>query len=60
MENFAHGHGEKGHRHAVGAVDNFPAAGFQKVANKVSAEGEQGDEHALVGHVKASFQVIRK
>ena len=53
VADLGHAHGEEGHGRAVGAVGYLPDAGLDEVADKVAREGQQGDDDALIGDVRA-------
>ena len=58
MENFHHRECQKRHRHAVRAVDDFPAAGFQIMADEVGRQRQHRNHDALKRNIKA--EAVRK
>ena len=52
MEDFAHGHRQEGHGHAVRAVGDLPDAGFHIMADEVCGHGDHADQDPLVEDVR--------
>ena len=53
MEYLGHGHGQEGHRRAVGAVGYLPYTGLNEVADEVGHHDEQRDEQSLIRDIEA-------